>query len=64
MAEQLWPRQIDRWSYVGGDWLQWIYGSNTASSELLLARQSEREEVRAGEWSEQQGRNAYVPTLA
>ena len=22
MAEQLWPRRIDRWSYVGGDRLR------------------------------------------
>ena len=28
-----------------------------------MARQSEREELRSGEWSEQQGRDTFVHTL-
>ena len=42
MAEQLWLRQIDRWSYVGGDRLRWSYGGDAASLELRFGK-AERE---------------------
>ena len=60
MAEQLWIRQIDRWSYVGGYRLWRSCGGDAVSSELCFGK-AEREGVsESGEWSEQQGRGAFV----
>ena len=42
MAEQLWPRRIDRWSYVDGERLRRSCGGDTASSELCFGK-AERE---------------------
>ena len=42
MAEQLWSRRIDRWSYIGGDQLQRSYGGDAVSSELCFGK-AERE---------------------
>ena len=38
MVEQLWPRRINRWNYVGGDWLRWSYGGDAASLELCFGK--------------------------
>ena len=42
MEEQLWPKRIDQWSYVGGDRLWWSYGGDAASLELRFGK-AERE---------------------